>query len=321
MNFRFYKNNSDNRVLNKNLTPLAVGNVNTRIDDINFIPRATGAISTITCSSETPNYPAWGAFNATINTNWNSPDNPPTYNECWFSASNDETPYIQVELSEPRIITNVSFICGSDYAGDFVCNMTISGSTDNINFDILKSEEITALLNTGTLLNFTINSENEYKYIRLTFDRPLANPYNPSMGICGINANSFHYELIPTYDVNVIYKDDNPKDAPTLELAFNRNLYENANYCYNTENGYYYYLTEPVMSAQRLFFTCETDLKMTYKNDILNLGCIIERQENEFNTYLVDDKAPVLNKRLVNTLKFPNGFSNNDSYILATTGV
>lgn len=321
MIFRFYKNNSDNRKLNKDLTPLVIESVNTRIDDINFIPRATGAISTITCSSENSNYPAWGAFNASINTNWNSPDNPPTYNSCWFSASDDETPYIQIELSEPRIITNVSFVCGSDYAGDFVCNMTITGSTNNIDFDILKTEEITALLNTGTLLNFAINSENEYKYIRLTFDRPLANPYNPSMGICGINANSYHYEQIPTYDVNVIYKNDVNKDTPTLELAFNENLYNNANYCYNTETGYYFNLGEPLLGANRMFYDCECDLKQTYKEDILKLGCIIARQENEFNTYLVDDKAPVLNKRLVNTIKFPSGFSNNDSYILATTGV
>lgn len=320
MVFQFFKNHSDNRKVNKNIEKIAVGSVNTRIEDINFIPRATGTTGTITCSSEISNYPAWGAFNATINNNWNSPDNPPTYNKCWFSASDDETPYIQIELSKPRIITNVSFTCGSDYAGDFVCNMTISASSDGINFDTLKTEEITARLNTGTLLNFTINSENEYKYIRLTFDRPLSNPYNPSMGICGINANSFHYEQIPTYNINVIYKDDETKDTPTLEMTYSAALIH-ANYAYCVDTGYYFYLSEPTLAAQRLFFNCEVDLLMTYKDDILKLGCIIDRQEYEFNAYLVDDKAPILNRRVVNTLKFPVGFSNNDSYILATTGI
>lgn len=320
MVFQFFKNHSDNRKVNKNIEKIAVGSINTRIEDINFIPRATGATGAITCSSENSNYPAWGAFNATINTSWNSPDNPPTYNECWFSSSDDMQPYIQIELTTPRIITDVSFVCGSDYADNFVCNMTISASSDGVNFDTLKTEEITALLNTGTLLNFAITSENEYKYIRLTFDRPLANPYAPSMGICGINANSFHYEQIPTYNINVIYKDDETKDTPTLEMAYNAAL-AGATYAYCVDTGYYFYLSEPTLSAQRLYFNCEVDLLMSYKDDILKLGCIIDRQENEFNTYLVDDKAPILNRRVVNTLKFPTGFSNNDSYILATTGI
>lgn len=145
MVFQFFKNHSDNRKVNKNIEKISVGSVNTRIEDINFIPRATGATGTITCSSENANYPAWGAFNATINNSWDSPNNPPTYNECWLPSSDDMQPYIQIELTTPRILTNVSFVCGSDYAGNFVCNMTISASSDGINFDTLKTEEITAL--------------------------------------------------------------------------------------------------------------------------------------------------------------------------------
>lgn len=319
MVFQFFKNHSDNRKVNKNIEKIAVGSINTRIEDINFIPRATGAISAITCSSENSNYPAWGAFNATINTSWNSPDNPPTYNECWFSSSDDMQPYIQIELTTPRIITNVSFVCGSDYAGNFVCNMTISASSDGVNFDTLKTEEITALLNTGTLLNFAITSENEYKYIRLTFDRPLANPYAPSMAICGINANSFHYEQIPTYNINVIYKDDETKDTPTLEMAYSAALIH-ANYAYCVDTGYYFYLSEPTLSAQRLYFNCEVDLLMTYKDDILNLGCILSRQENTFNTYIKDTQQAILSKRVVDTRIAPHGFNTNDQFILATCG-
>lgn len=319
MVFRFYKNNSDNRKLNKDLTPLVVGTNHTLIIDDDFIPRATCPSDKITCSSENSNYPAWGAFNATTNNSWNSPEFPPTYDTCWLPDSTDNSPYIQIELNEIRPITEVSFICGSDYADNFTCNMIISGSLDGIAFDTIYSSTITAILNTGTLMRFTVN-ETEYKYIRISFDRSLANPYNPSMFISGINANSYHYEDVPTYDMNVIFKTDETKDTPTLELAYNENLFENANYCYCVDTGYYFYLSEPTMSAQRLFFSANTDLLNTYKNDILNLGCILARQENKFNAYLKDSEQAILSKRVVDTRLAPHGFNNNDCFILATCG-
>ena len=320
MVFQFFKNHSDNRYVNKDLTQLSVGTIHTRIDDINCIPRATGSSAAITCSSENSNYPAWGAFNATTNNAWNSPDNTPTYDTCWLPDSSDNSPYIQIELSDIIPITDVSFICGSDYAGDFTCNMVISASRDGIVFDTIYSSSITAILNTGTLMHFTVE-ENEYKYIRISFDSALANPYNPSMFISGINANSYHYSDVPTYNMNVIYKENENKDTPNLELAYNSDLYEYANYAYCVDTGYYFYLTEPVCANHRLFYNAEVDLLMTYNTDIKKLGAIIARQENSFNTYLEDDRVAVFANRKVNAIKFPSGFSSTDNYILATNGL
>ena len=132
--------------------------------------------------------------------------------------------------------------------------------------------------------------------------------------------DSVAYITTLIYDMNVIFKTDETKDNPTLELAYKENLFENANYCYCVDTGYYFYLSEPTMSAQRLFYNANTDLIATYKEDILNLGCILARQENKFNAYLKDSEQAILSKRVVDTRIAPHGFNNNDCFILATCG-
>ena len=51
----------------------------------------------------------------------------------------------------------------------------------------------------------------------------------------------------------VTLKNNEDRGDMTIELAYDSNLM-GANYAYCSENGYYYYLSEPIMSQQRLFF-------------------------------------------------------------------
>lgn len=118
---------------------------------------------------------------------------------------------------------------------------------------------------------------------------------------------------------NVSFKMDENRGEPQLELAYNATI-AGANYCYISELGYYYHLSEPILSTQRMLFNCNTDLLMTYKNEILNLECIVSRQEQEYNAYLNDDRFPVLNKQQVNTIAFPSGFSNSEEMLLIVNG-
>ncbi len=314
MIFRFYKNNSDNRKISKNLTPIKTGSHLERVNDSEICPRVTSANANITQSSGE----GWGAFCTNPITSWVNP----IAGECWLPDTSDNTPYLIYHLQDDYFFNNVVIKCGSNYGGQFQGTLNIYGSNDGLNFDLLiENQNIIGELQTVTSNTYTVDSFITYNYIKIEFNQPLAVAYQPSLFVESVNVSGAHNMIVDSYDLNVIFKNDERKDIPTLELAFNENIYNNANYCYNTETGYYYYLSEPLLGACRMYYDCECDLKMTYKNDILNLGCIIARQENEFNTYLVDDKAPVLNKRLVNTIKFPNGFSNTDSYILATTGV
>ena len=104
------------------------------------------------------------------------------------------------------------------------------------------------------------------------------------------------------------YRDEN-KGGPSLELAYDADIFEYANYCYIQELEHYYYMSEPVMSQQRITFSLTSDLLMTFKTDILELECIIARQESEYNTYLNDNRLQVINRQDVTTLEFPGGFS------------
>lgn len=125
--------------------------------------------------------------------------------------------------------------------------------------------------------------------------------------------------IITTLDNVHFYRDEN-KGGPTLELAYNQSVFNNANYCYIQELGHYYYMSEPVMSQQRITFSLTTDLLMTFKTDILALECIISRQEKKYNAYLRDNRYPVLNKQDVNTLVFPTAFSGTEQMLLIVNG-
>lgn len=316
MVFQFFKNRSDNRKVNKELEKIAVGSSTSTVIRTNVIDRVTTAQSYITASSENPSYPSYGGFYATAPTSFSNPD----VNTCWLPTTEDDAPYIKYEFTEAKVLDAITFKCFSNYSSDFVCNASVAASNDDVDYTTLSTSEITGQLTTPTNIIFNLENTTAYKYFKISFDRKLSVAYEPSLFIYDINANIIESVTVPTYNINVIYKDDETKDTPTLEMAYSEAL-AGANYAYCVGTGYYFYLSEPTFAAQRLFFNCEVDLLMTYKDDILKLGCIIDRQENEFNAYLVDDKAPILNRRVVNTLKFPTGFSNNDSYILATTGI
>ncbi|GEM_PF-6744430 len=66
-----------------------------------------------------------------------------------------------------------------------------------------------------------------------------------------------------------------------------------ANYCYVAELNRYYYIKDIVLApgGQRILM-CEVDVLMSNIDEILNLNCLILRQENETlcNKYLVDNK-------------------------------
>lgn len=111
------------------------------------------------------------------------------------------------------------------------------------------------------------------------------------------------------------YRDEN-KGGPNLELAYDADIFDYANYCYIQELGHYYYMSEPVMSQQRITFSLTTDLLMSFKNDILNLKCIIARQSEKYNVYLRDNRYPVTNKQAVVTLPFHTGFNKSDTQII-----
>ena len=66
-----------------------------------------------------------------------------------------------------------------------------------------------------------------------------------------------------------------------------------ANYCYVAELNRYYYIRDIVLApGGRRILMCEVDVLMSNIDEILNLNCLVLRQENETlcNKYLVDNR-------------------------------
>lgn len=310
---KFYRNNSDERAISKDLIPLIIARSSTMIPDTDCIPRLTGADSSVTASSEyPPRYFAWCAFSSYINPDWYSPD----WDSGWRPADNEDNAWIQFEVPAGIIITSLSIICGSTYAGDFTCNMLIEGSNDGLAYNSIDTVSITGNLHAATTCNYSFANETYYKYIRLTFDEPLFVSGEPNLFITSINASGYHLVTVPLYELDVIFKQDESRLNPSLILQHNA-IIEGANYCKVGER--YYYITDLTYSQRRIVLALHEDVLMTYHDEILNLGVILDRQENEGNPYLKDSEMPVEAKRSVQCKIFTSGFSDY-TYILATTG-
>lgn len=310
----FYKNTSDVRVINKTLIPVALSSTMSKISDENVIPRYNSSNAKITASS-TPNvnrYPDWGAFNNYYNGDWYNPD----WDTCWTADTSDLTPWIMYEFDNATYFDKVKILCGSYSENNYTVTCIVQGSNDGLNFTNLHTVELTAPSHNSTTINFSFDNNIAYKYFRLQFETPLLTN-NDSFLIDNINVDSFHFVTNYNYDLDLIFKADETKNNPTLELAYNSNL-DDVNYVYI--NNYYYYITDRTYSKNRVIFQLKPDLLMTFKSDILNLGVILARQEHEFNTYLKDTEQAILTKRVVDTREAEHGFNPTDTFILATCG-
>lgn len=309
----FYKNTSDVRVLDKNIIPIATSSTRTKIDDGYYFNNYTVSDPKATASSSDRAYPPYGIVSPYGTSSLNDPD----WDTCWLPDTSDMTPWVQYELSEAKLIDKVKLVCWSNYRADFSCGITISGSNDGTNFDTLYTGTITGDLLSLTNVEYVFDNDTAYKYIRLSFDAPLSVGGQPSLFTSKLNFNTYHYSNVEDYDLDVIFKADETKNNPTLELAYNSRL-DACNYVHI--NNYYYYITDRTYSKNRVIFQLKPDLLMTFKKDILNLGVILARQEHDFNTYLKDTEQAILTKRVVDTREADHGFNSTDTFILATCG-
>lgn len=95
------------------------------------------------------------------------------------------------------------------------------------------------------------------------------------------------------------------------------------NYAYIPELGRYYFIAEATNVRTNLWrVNCTVDVLMSFKNEILNLKAIVEKQESETvsNRYLDDGSYITENKTFIETINFPNGFNEQPEYILITAG-
>ena len=107
---------------------------------------------------------------------------------------------------------------------------------------------------------------------------------------------------------------------PTLQLSKAIDVLT-YNYVYIPDVERYYYVTsQPVYQHGYYEISLHEDVLESTKTDFLPLPAIIARQQSKYNAYLNDDRYPVLAKQQVNTLAFPNGFSNGEDIIMIVNG-
>lgn len=70
----------------------------------------------------------------------------------------------------------------------------------------------------------------------------------------------------------------------------NRGWYSDYNYCFIPDFNRYYYIDNiTFMPGNYAVFDTSIDVLMSHKNAIRNLTVMIERQENIYNPYIIDD--------------------------------
>ena len=108
---------------------------------------------------------------------------------------------------------------------------------------------------------------------------------------------------------------------PVVRIASELNL-SNANYMYIDEFHRYYFINDIVSVRTGIWeISAHVDVLSTYKTAVLNLPCVIGRNEYEYNLFLDDDRFLVNANRLVQTVEFPNKFPTSGSnYIITISG-
>lgn len=121
--------------------------------------------------------------------------------------------------------------------------------------------------------------------------------------------------------VSCSVKDAMSFEKPIILLQYSGNM-GNVNYVNIPKFSRYYFVTDIIpMTGGRYELHCNVDVLESYKNQILNLMCIIDKQENanKANLYIDSDYVTLANS--FNEAKtFPSGFNDNGDFILICAG-
>lgn len=124
-------------------------------------------------------------------------------------------------------------------------------------------------------------------------------------------------------DVSATIKGALSVENPVLILQYKSDIQPNVNYVYIPEYNRYYFVTDIInLTGGRYEIHCKVDVLMSFKDYILNLSCIVDKQSSKDNAnmYLDDGSFVVQSKEFVNTINFPRGFNDNGEFILITAG-
>ena len=95
-------------------------------------------------------------------------------------------------------------------------------------------------------------------------------------------------------DMRGTFRDEIDLSYPTFTVRLN--YVPQFNYCYIDSFNRYYFITKIKHTINNLYeITCEVDVLMTYKSQILKSTQYVSRQEKIFNEFLIDDMVTFKN--------------------------
>lgn len=118
-------------------------------------------------------------------------------------------------------------------------------------------------------------------------------------------------------NVDIELKENTNFINPIIILSRERSI--DFNYVYITTFKRYYFVKNVTYSQQRYYIDLAVDVLMSYNSGIKKLELIANRSSSRFNVYQPDEHVKFLQKSIIATQKFPEGFAGN-SLILAVNG-
>lgn len=94
------------------------------------------------------------------------------------------------------------------------------------------------------------------------------------------------------------------------------------NYCYIPEFKRYYFISDIISVRNNLWrVSLKCDVLESFKKDILNLSCIVDKQQNQSYSNNIDDGS-YINRAdsFVEIANYQNGFNSSGEFILITAG-
>ena len=125
--------------------------------------------------------------------------------------------------------------------------------------------------------------------------------------------------LISTHNIKL--KDE--CNIMTPSILIHGDISNDINYAYIEKWGRYYYVRDKKSLNNGIYeIFLKVDVLMSFKEKILNLQCIIDKQQDStnINKYYDDGSFTVSSKEFIDTINFPNGFNDNGEFILITAG-
>ena len=122
--------------------------------------------------------------------------------------------------------------------------------------------------------------------------------------------------------VNAVIKGELSVESPVLILDYTGDS-NNINYMKIPELHRTYFINDIIkLTGQRYEIHGKSDVLESFKNDILAMNCIINKQQSptQANMYLDDGSFVIENKEFNSVINFPNGFNDAGEYILITAG-